>query len=333
MGGAGFMTESTGRRTFTVADLAWEYLGSAKETMKPSAYALYENYALNEVIPKIGTMGAAGFERKDLEKFLDGCLYSRDGKSRRSRNTMYIIEAVIRSMFHHGMQRGLIPTVSLGKVKYSRQHTENDVTILSEWEIQGLLHDACQMGAAQELQVMLPLYLGLGLSELCGLKWEDIDLETGIIYVHSCLKRIMKTEPNGTSSTFNTIYELDSCEQRRFQLPETIYKKLAAIFYGKQKDIPKQEKSWFVASLDYKYAEGRTLQYRLKNLGGRGGIKKLSYRSLRDTFAVGSLKAGANIRTLASILGVKMQVVCDRYAEWMEYDDSFLRKLGEKEKC
>jgi len=318
--------------TLTIADLAQQYLNSAKETMKPSTYALYENYALNEVAPKIGWMDAAGFNRNHLEDFLEQCLYSRDGKIRRSRNTMYTIEAVLRAIFHYGIKKSLIPAIPLGKIKYNRQHTENDVFILSKWEIQGLLHDARQLGLAQELQVMLPLYLGLGLSELCGLKWEDINLEDKSIFVHRCLKRIMQTEPDGSSATSITVYELDPCEQRTFRIPEHICKLLEKAFYGeyKQKYTHQQlhqEKSWFVASLDYKYVEGRTLQYRLKNLGSRGGIENLSYRCLRDTFAVASLRAGANAMTLANVLGVKMQVVCDRYAEWMEYDDGFLERL------
>jgi len=313
--------------TFTIADLVREYLNSVKETMKPSAYALYENYALNEVVPKIGEMGAAKFNRKDLEDFLDGCLYSRDGKNRRSRNTMYTIEAVLRAIFHHGVQEGLIPPMPLGKVKYNRQHTENDVEVLSKWEMQNLLNHAHQMGVTQELQVILPLYLGLGLSELCGLKWEDIDLETKTIHVHNCLKRIMQTQPDGSTSTSVSIYELAPCAQRTFRLPESICKILKKIYDGEQK-MPHQEKTWFVSSLNYKYTEGRTLQYRLKNLGIHVGINNLSYRCLRDTFAVASLRAGANAMTLAKILGVKMQVVCERYGEWMEYDDSFLNDFG-----
>jgi len=315
-------TASCADSTFTVADLAGKYLNGVKETMKPSAYALYENYTLNEVVPKIGTMGAAEFNRNMMEDFLEQCLWSRDGKNRRSRNTMYTIEAVIRSIFHYGAQSGLIPQVSLGKIKYSRQHTENDVVVLSKWEIQGLLHDAHQMGAAQELQVLLPLYLGLNLSELSGLTWEDIDFETGNIHIHHCLKRIMQTEPDGSTSTSIIAYELAKHEQRTIRLPNDVYEILKKVF-----DEYQQERSWFVASLDYKYAEGRTLQYRLKNLGAHGGIHNLSYRCLRDTFAVTSLRAGANTRTLAAILGVKMQVVCERYGEWIAYDDSFLDKL------
>jgi len=320
----------TDTQIVTITELVQKYLESAKETMKPSAYALYESYALNEVIPKIGGMPAKEFDRKRLEDFLERCLSSRDGKQR-SRNTMYAIEAVVRAVFHYGVQTGLIPAVSLGKIKYTRQYTENDVSILSRWEIKGLLHDAQELGPAQTLQVMLPLYLGLSLSELSGLKWEDIDFKDKSIYVHRCLKRITQKEADGTAVSANITYELSSYEQRTFRIPETIYAMLKEVFYGEWEfgsvQIPKQNQSWFVASLNYKYIEGRTLQYRLKNLGIRGGMENLSYRCLRDTFAVTSLRAGANARTLATILGVKMQVVCDRYQEWMKYDDRFLDRL------
>jgi len=317
----------TGSPVVTVADLAGEYLNNIKATMKPSAYALYENYTRNEVIPRIGRMDAAGFNRKNLEEFLAQCLWSRDGKNKRSRNTMYAIEAVIRSMFHYGGQNGFIPQVSLGRVKYGRQHTENDVEVLSKWEVQGLLRDAHQRGTAQELQVLLPLYLGLNLSELSGLQWEDVDLKKGNIFIHHCLKRVMQTMPDGSTSTSIITYELDQREQRTIRLPDHVHKVLEKAFYGEGHEEGHQEKRWFVASLGYKYIEGRTLQYRLKNLGAHGGIQNLSYRCLRDTFAVTSLRAGANARTLSHILGVKMQVVCDRYGEWLVYDDSFLDRL------
>jgi len=318
--------------TVTVADLAQEYLGSVKETMKPSTYAMYENYAINEVVPKIGGLTAARFKQQDLENFLNKCLYSRDGKIRRSHNTMYAIEEVLRAMFRYGMRAGLIPEISLGKTRYGRRKSEHDVTVLSKWEIQSLLHEAHQTGPAQELQVMLPLYLGLGLSELCGLKWEDVDLTAGKIYIHRCVKRIMQTNADGSSYTDMIIYELDQREQRMFRLPKSVWEILEQAYNGKLDTvsgrIPPQEESWFVSSLDYKYTEGRTLQYRLKTLGSRAGIQNLYYRNLRDTFAVAGLKAGANVMTLAKILGINMQVVCDRYGEWIRYDDSFLERIG-----
>jgi len=321
----------------TVADLAQEYLGSVKETMKPATYALYENYALNEVVPRIGSLEAVRFDQKALETFLAKCLYSRDGKTRRAQNTMYAIEEVLRAIFRHGAQIGRIPEMALGKKKYQRSKQGHDVAVLSKWEVQGILHEAHTAGLEQELQVMLPLYLGLNLSELCGLKWEDIDFAAGKVYIHRCIKRIMQTKPDGSTSTEIISYELDERERRIFRLPEPVCHCLEQAFYGnlesESSQVPLQEESWYVSSLNYKYAEGRTLQYRLKKLGDKVGIENLSYRYLRDTFAVNCLQSGANVMTLAKILGINMQVVCDRYGEWMRYDDSFLRKLGEAGEC
>jgi len=320
-----------------VSDLAWGYLGSVKETMKPSTYAMYENYIINEVVPKIGNIAAVKFKQQDLENFLDKCLYSRDGKTRRSHSTMYAIEEVLRAMFRHGVKAGLIPEISLGKTRYGRRKSEHDVTVLSKWEIQRLLHEAHKTSPAQELQVILPLYLGLGLSELCGLKWEDVDLTAGKIYIHRCVKRIMQTNADGSSYTDMVVYELDQREQRMFRLPKNVWEILEQAHDGELETstgkISPQDESWFVSSLDYKYAEGRTLQYRLKTIGSKAGIENLYYRNLRDTFAVASLKAGANVMTLAKILGINMQVVCDRYGEWMRYDDGFLERIGMDRNC
>jgi len=312
----------------TVADLAKEYLDSVKKTMKPSTYAMYENYVLNEVVPKIGGLAAMDFNREGLESFLAKCLYSRDGKTRRSQNTMYAIEEILRAMFQYGMQKGLISEVPLGKNKYERQKTENDVIILSKWQIQKLVKEARQAGQAQEIQVMLPLYLGITLSELSGLKWEDVDLESRKIHIHHCLKRLTHKNPDNSTSTSVISYELDKREQRMIHLPTTLQEILEKAYHSDLSETPKQERTWFVSSLDYKFIEGRTLQYRLKNLGDKAGIQKLTYRCLRDTFAVLSIRAGANVKTLAEVLGVNMKVVCDRYGEWMGYDDGFLERMG-----
>jgi len=321
-----------GNGTVTVADLAQEYLGSVKETMKPATYALYENYALNEVVPRIGGLEAVRFDQKALEAFLGKCLYSRDGKTRRAQNTMYAIEEVLRAIFRHGARIGRIPEMPLGKKKYQRRKLGHDVAVLSKWEVQSILHEAHMAGLEQELQVMLPLYLGVNLSELCGLKWEDIDFATGKVYIHRCIKRIMQTKTDGSTSTEMISYELDERERRIFRLPEHIYHRLEQAFYGDSGSdsgqVSTQEESWYVSSLNYKYAEGRTLQYRLKKLGDKAGIENLSYRYLRDTFAVTCLRAGANVMTLAKILGINMQVVCDRYGEWIRYDDGFLKGIG-----
>lgn len=74
--------------------------------------------------------------------------------------------------------------------------------------------------------------------------------------------------------------------------------------------------------------DGRTLQYRLKVAGEKAGIKGLTFKMLRDTFAVMCLQAGGDVYSLAYIMGAGVPAVCDRYGEWMVKDDRFLKWIG-----
>lgn len=74
--------------------------------------------------------------------------------------------------------------------------------------------------------------------------------------------------------------------------------------------------------------DGRTLQYRLKSAGKKAGIKGLTFKMLRDTFAVMCLQAGGDVYSLAYVMGSGIPAVCDRYQQWMVKDDTFLKRIG-----
>lgn len=74
--------------------------------------------------------------------------------------------------------------------------------------------------------------------------------------------------------------------------------------------------------------DGRTLQYRLKVAGEKSGIDGLTFKTLRDTFAVLCLQAGGDVYSLAYIMGAGVPAVCDRYGQWMVKNDGFLKEIG-----
>lgn len=74
--------------------------------------------------------------------------------------------------------------------------------------------------------------------------------------------------------------------------------------------------------------DGRTLQYRLKTAGEKAGIKGLTFKTLRDTFAVLCLQAGGDVYSLAYVMGSGIPALCDRYGQWMVKNDGFLKGIG-----
>lgn len=94
-------------------------------------------------------------------------------------------------MCQYGAEKSIMPEISFGQAEY-RIKNKKEALPLSELEMYQL---ACVIDKQEidvQLQVLLPLYTGISLSELCGLKWKDIDLENGRIHIHRNLVRIQQ---------------------------------------------------------------------------------------------------------------------------------------------
>ncbi len=327
------------KQQILIRELAELWFLDIKNIMRPSSYAIYQSYSSKYILPYIGNMQADTFNANILSSLL-GSFCKGNGKGETlSQYTVYLLESMVRSMFHYGAEKKLIHEIPFGKAEFITIKKKEAVP-LSELEIQQLLYIAEKQGKDLCLQFSIPLYTGVTLSELCGLKWEDINLETGEINVHRNLVRIQHNVADGSdgSSKGNKAFAtvLAECELpenmcRKFVIPEKLCSMLRAEAYAKN---PLERN--YVAELDKKAGrkksvsmpDGRTLQYRLKASGEKAGIKGLTFKTLRDTFAVLCLQAGGDVYSLAYIMGAGVPAVCDRYGQWMVRNDGFLKGIG-----
>ncbi len=330
-----------------IKELAELWFLDIKSIMRPSSYAVYQSYASKYILPYIGNIQADVFNADMLSSLLRSFCNGNGSSGRKevlSQYTVYLLESMVRSMFHYGAEKKLVHEIPFGKAEFITIKKKEAVP-LSELEIQKLLYIAEKQGRDLYLQVLIPLYAGVTLSELCGLKWEDVNLETGKIHIHRNLVRIQhnmtdsnRTDNNGTG-TGETATVLAECELpenmcRKFTMPE----RLCSLLRTETSDRKPAEES-YIAELDKKAGrkksaampgdapDGRTLQYRLKVAGEKAGIKGLTFKTLRDTFAVLCLQAGGDVYTLAYVMGSGVPAVCDRYGQWMVRNDGFLKGL------
>lgn len=326
-----------------ISELAELWFLDIKNIMRPSSYALYQSYAKKYILPYIGAMSADRFNADVLSELLGRLCKSNADSERKetalSQYTVYLLESMVHSMFHYGAEQKLIPEIPFGKAEFITVK-KKEAMPLPELEVQKLLYTIEKQGKDLQLQILLPLYTGITLSELCGLKWEDINTDTGEIHIHRNLVRIQSNISKGSEEDTGTATSMAECELpesmcRKFVMPE----KLSSLL-KKVKCAKKPDKKSYVAEPDKKAGrkrsagmpedtpDGRTLQYRLKVAGEKAGIKGLTFKMLRDTFAVICLQAGGDVYSLAYIVGAGVSAVCDRYGEWMVRDDRFLQKLG-----
>lgn len=346
-------------KPFLVKDLMEIWLIDIRKTIRPSTYDRYRTYAKKFVLPYVGQMRAEAFDKTALSAMLGLLRMGHSQKEPLSQYTVYFIESMVRAVFRYGAEKHLIPEIYFGKSEYKIQNKRYAMP-LSEFEMLQLVNIVEQKELDIQVQILLPLYTGLSLSELCGLKWEDINMKECKINVHRNLVRIQKktenfeNENNGDANATKQgrkrgTTRLAECELpkfscREFTMPQKVYELLSAVETMKNPtwetyvaELEKRKGNRKKASIevpvlgtDKKTAppDPRSLQYRLKMVGEEIGISGLTYQIIRDTFAMLSLNAGGDVYSVACVMGVGVNVICDRYKPWLMKDDGFMKGIG-----
>lgn len=142
--------------------------------------------------------------------------------------------------------------------------------------------------------VLLAIGCGLRLSELIGLKKEDIDTKTHTLNIYKQYKRIMDKDGNFTKGIGIT---KSRSSKRKNKIPAFVRKEL----YPYMETIPD---GWlFPGDKPDKPVSDGTVRYQLRNLCKEIGIRKLTPHDLRRIYTTISLYAGNNIMTITKTLG------------------------------
>ena len=280
-----FSANKDTEKPFLIKELAEQWALDIKSTLRPSSYACYQNNMEKYILPYIGEIPVDFFNADVLSEILSFLKQENDikkaGKEEPfSQYTLYLIENIVRAMCRYGAEKGLMPEVSFGQAEY-RIKNKKEALPLSELEMHQLVRVVDKQEMDVQLQVFLPLYTGISLSELCGLKWKDIDLENGKIHIHRNLVRIQQKTGNLKSSNKadNEVFEdnskdtksgkrsgkihsatiLAECELpenecREFIIPEKLHNLLKIIYENKKPS----EKS-YVAEVNKKTGRKRNV--------------------------------------------------------------------------
>lgn len=144
------------------------------------------------------------------------------------------------------------------------------------------------------LGVLIALYTGMRIGEICALQWKNIDLKNNLIYVKYTISRIKNTGKGSKS-----ILVIDTPKTISSNRVIPISSALKPIL----KDALKNKKSEFVISEKEKFVGTRTFDYKYRKIISDAGLKVVPFHTLRHTFATRCIEAGMDIKTLSEILG------------------------------
>ncbi len=271
---------------------AW-FENVAKVKVRPSSHQTYRGYIDNHIKPYIGNIPLEKLTTMELQKLYRKLLTSRRVERIEaqklpkglSAKTVRNINQVISSAMDLAVAQKIIlenPTnaCSLPRVEHKEMQT------ISSEQLQAFPEEAKRSGVYE--MYYIDLSTGLRRGELLGLKWEDIDMNQGIIRVRRQISRIdgkIVEAPLKTKNSYRAV---------------TISPQAIEVLKAQKE---KANDEYVFSSPNGGPISPDSVNNMLKRVLERAGIPKVRFHDLRHTFATLALQNGVDIKTVSGMLG------------------------------
>ena len=298
-----------------------EWLKEREPFLKESSMAKYRNILNRYLLPEFGGRCVAEITKEEFSAYLTGLLTSGGihGKGlspRGVRGIICVLKAVLRYAWdsRHVQAADLDAFPLKDQKKPLRVFSAREQHILEEC----LLSD---MGS-DRLGIMLCLYTGIRLGELCALKWEDISLENRKLDIHATMTRIQTPDDPERRTRVIVTLPKSACSVREIPIPSDILRLL--------KEMEEPKDTYFLTGRRNVYVEPRTMENRFKAIVDACGIADANFHALRHTFATRCIELGFDVKSLSEILGhASVKITMDRYVHpTMDLKQKHMDKLS-----
>lgn len=274
-----------------LSDAAREWLAKVKETKKQSTYVkymvTYTNY-LEEPLKNISL-------HKITNSFVAEIFsYPMSDSTRKS------IYCVLNQILKFASQKYAVSVAAL-RVPISGER-RRPVQTFTRGEQTQLFSVLCHETDIFKMAILLCLYTGLRLGELCALKWSDIDFDHRLIRVTSTVQRL-PSEHGPRKTVLTETIPKSEFSKREIPLSPAVLKLLTR-FKGNEEYVFGGRKP----------VEPRTMQNHFKRLIREAGMPDKNFHMLRHTFATNCIEGGTDVKSLSEILGhADVQITLNRY--------------------
>lgn len=280
------------------------WLDSESRSKKDSTICKYRNNLNIHLNPRFGSRIFAEIRREEVMDYIAELQAGGNGNIMSS-NSIKSILSVFRAVITYGELQYRLPIADLARLPVGITE-EHPLRLLSAKEEQQLLEFILSDLDSEKMGILLVLYTGLRLGELCALRWEDIDFKEGTLSVHATMKRIQT--PHNTEHRSKVV--LTSPKSRKSARTIPLHKDILDLL----KERAGENGTFFLTGKENRYIEPRTMQNRFKTIIRTAGIAEANFHALRHTFATRSIENGIDAKVLSEILGhASVKLTLDRY--------------------
>ena len=202
---------------------------------------------------------------------------------------------VLKMILKFGEKHGWINHIII-EVKFPTQRIRHQIDVLSIREEQLMLDYLSAHPCHYNLGLMICLFTGIRIGEVCALKWDDIDMKSGTIKIRRTVHRVYLIDEGPSHSELTIDYPKTAGSYR--DIP--IISGLAELLSKYSDDAPGDN---FVISGIGRPTEPQTMRNHFKRVADTLGLTMRRFHGLRHTFATRCVESKCDYKTLSSILG------------------------------
>jgi integrase len=261
-----------------------------KKQVKISSYSAYMLLVSNYILPAFG-------EKEDIaEEEVQGWVYRTIENEALSKKTVSDILIVLKMILRFGEKRKLVQFNGFD-IKYPTSSIRNrKLEVLSKESFKKLTGYLADNFTFRNMGILITLYTGMRIGEVCALKWSDIDVDEGVFRVGRTIQRIYIVDGKKRYTQLN----IGTAKTKNSEREIPIAKKLLKQFKGIKKVA---NEDFYVLTNERKPTEPRTYRNYYADLLRRLEIPPIKFHGLRHTFATYCIEAGADVKTTSVILG------------------------------
>lgn len=271
------------RQKKTLNDRIDEWLVQKKLIVKESTYARYYSIVNVHIRPVLGNIKLSYLTYDKIVRFINIQTESRENKILTNR-TIRDIVVVLKQILNY---------LEIYYKIISPKPEKKEISILKKEEQRKLEEYLMAHIKPNYLGILLSLYAGLRIGEVCALHWKDIDLEERKIHINHTIMRIQDSDVAHKTKIIMS-------EPKTVQSKRTI--PIPSCLLSILKKLKSLDEDYVLTNTEH-FIEPRTYYNHYLKVLRSLKIENHKYHTLRHTFATRCIELGFDPKTLCEILG------------------------------
>lgn len=287
------------------SEIATNWLEQKKPQFKESTYIKYKNLLQCYILPNLGEIPLSQLTANIIDDFCKQMLQTGGQRQKGlSSKTVADILSLIRGILRSASNNGYVIPFDIKSVMV--RQSQKEMRILTRTEQQILCQFIINNPTLKNIGILICMFTGIRVGEVCALQCEDISILEKTIYIHQTMQRIQTNDDFGVKTKVIVTTPKSQHSIRTIPIPNELIELI--------KNFNLSVSGYFLTGSRTKWIEPRTMQNHFKNISKKCNVKEANFHALRHTFATRCVEYGFDVKSLSEILGhANVNITMNRY--------------------